>query len=72
MTNHNASTMPIEELDAARSTTSALTPRKSIAWALMAHDLPTGERWTPLQQAEQVLRFLEHAGYRVVAKDVAS
>ena len=70
MTNDHASTIPIAELDSARSSTSALTPRKAIAWALMPHDLPTGERWMPMEQAENVLRFLEHSGYRVVAKDV--
>lgn len=61
--------IPIEELDSARSKTSALTPSQAIGWALVRHELPDGTIWTVQEQAEMVLRFLEDSGYRVIAKE---
>lgn len=59
----------VRRLDAARSATSALTPKQAIGWALAKHELPDGSTVTVQQQADAVLRLLDDNGYRVVAKE---
>jgi len=56
-------------LHAARSATSALSPKQAISWALTKHEMPDDTTWMPLDQAEDVLRHLDMDGYRVVAKE---